>query len=306
MSIPISRFNLRQFRLIEAIVKTGQLSLAAEALSITQPAASRTLSEIENLIGEPLFERHPKGLTPTPFGELVIRRAAAVMSELEGTAHDLDAFRAGSAGSVRIGTVTGPAIAYVVPAIQQLKAEVPRAEIAVEVAPSVDLVDGLFSGEFDIILSRIPPRVDPRKLHIIRGRAEKILFVTNADHPLQSHRDIQLSDLTDHTWLIQRTGMPIRAAIEQTFIDHDQEVPGDIIETASLLYTMGYLRNSDAIAVLTSEVLDMLAGTLWIRPILTSVNIVVAPYHIITLGDRVLPPLCRRALDIICDKIAVT
>ena len=56
-----SRLTLKHLRLIAAVAEHRQLSLAAHALTLTQPAASRLLAEIEVLVGAPLFERHPRG-----------------------------------------------------------------------------------------------------------------------------------------------------------------------------------------------------------------------------------------------------
>ena len=76
------RLQLRDFRLIQAIAETGQLALAAERLSITQPAASRMLAGMESLIGVSLFTRHPKGMTPTPIGETLARNANGLLRSL--------------------------------------------------------------------------------------------------------------------------------------------------------------------------------------------------------------------------------
>ena len=101
MADPLTHLQLRHYRLVRAIADHGQLSQAAGRLALSQPAASRLLSEIERSLGAPLFERHPKGMRPTPTGEVMARRAAAILAEIDGTARELSAFRAGSAGSVR-------------------------------------------------------------------------------------------------------------------------------------------------------------------------------------------------------------
>ena len=80
-----NRLQLKDFRLIQAIADTGQLALAAERLSMTQPAASRILAGVERMIGVPLFERHPKGMTPTPIGEILARNAGSLLRGLEQT-----------------------------------------------------------------------------------------------------------------------------------------------------------------------------------------------------------------------------
>ncbi len=301
----LSRLNLRHIRLIDAIARTGQISLAAERLAITQPAASRTLAEIENLVGSSLFDRRPKGMVTTPLGTVMAHRASTIMSELEVTVSEIDAFQTGLAGSVRIGAVTGPAISIVVPAAQRLKQEATFCEVSVDVAPSVQLVEGLLAGEYDIVLSRVPPGVDRRLLDVRRGRVEEVCFVTRTGHSLQAGPYTSFDQLVGMTWVIQRTGMPIRDAVEQAFMNRNLPVPRDTIVTASLVFTMGYLRNSDAIAAMSSEVFGLLAESDKFRAVAMKESIILSPYHVITRRNQRMTPVCRRMLKIVTSEIAI-
>ena len=76
------RLTLKHLRLIAAIAEHQQLSLAAQALALTQPSASRSLGEIERLCGDAIFERRVRGMTLTPLGELMARRARNVLEEI--------------------------------------------------------------------------------------------------------------------------------------------------------------------------------------------------------------------------------
>ena len=110
MQRAFERLQLRHFRLIHAIAELGQLSHAADRLAITQPAASRVLAEIERLVGQRVFERHPKGMKPTAIGEVMARHAGVLLSGLEQAAGEMEAFRRGRSGTVRVGAVTGAAV----------------------------------------------------------------------------------------------------------------------------------------------------------------------------------------------------
>ncbi len=77
-----TRLLPKHFSLIRAVEETRQLSLAANVLAISQPAASRMLSEIERLIEAPVFVRTPKGMEPTPVGSALARRAKNLLEEI--------------------------------------------------------------------------------------------------------------------------------------------------------------------------------------------------------------------------------
>lgn len=306
METLIARLRLRHIRLIHMIAECGQISIAADRLLLTQPAASRTLAEIERLVGEALFERHAKGMVPTPLGEVMVRHAGTLMGDLEATAADIDAFRHGRAGVVRVGAVTGPAVSFVVPAVQRLKQDARLADISVDVAPSVELMAGLLRGDYDLVLCRVPRDVDPRQLDIMRGRVEEIRFLTRAGHPLLRRRGLTLEHLAEVSWVIQGTGMPIREAVEQAFINRDLPVPRDTINSASLLVALSYLQNTDAVAAISKEVVELLAasGTGGWGTLDMSETLILSPYHLIRIKGRPMTPACARLLDLLVAEMA--
>jgi DNA-binding transcriptional LysR family regulator len=307
MKLNVHNLNLRHLRLVHAIADAGQLSIAANQLALTQPAASRTLAEIERLVGEPLFHRNPKGMLPTEIGHVLCRHADTIVGQLGSTVADLNAYQAGLSGTVRIGAVTGPAVAYVVPTVQALKREAPLADVSIDVAPSIELVEGLLRDTYDIVLARVPTHVDARLLEIRRGRVEEVRVLARKEHPLEDVADLGFRDLVDQTWIIQQAGMPIRDAIIQAFINRNLPVPQDVIDTASLVFTIGYLLKSDALAAVTAEVAELLLST---RPeglieIQLSEELILSPYHLIRCKGRANSPVCERLHRLLSEKLAI-
>ena len=68
-----SRLKTRQLLLVVALADEGSIHRAAAALNMTQPAASKLLRELEESIGAVLFERLPRGMRPTLYGDALIR-----------------------------------------------------------------------------------------------------------------------------------------------------------------------------------------------------------------------------------------
>lgn len=307
MKLNVHNLNLRHLRLVHAIADAGQLSIAARHLALTQPAASRTLAEIEQLVGEPLFIRNPKGMMPTEIGRVLCRHAGAIVGQLGSTVADMKAHQAGLSGTVRIGAVTGPAVGYVVPTVQALKREAPLADVSIDVAPSIELVEGLLRDTYDIVLARVPNHVDPRQLEIRRGRVEEVRVLARKKHPLTAAGDLSFRDLVDQTWIIQQAGMPIRDAINQAFINRNLLVPQDVIDTASLVFTIGYLLKSDALAAVTAEVANLLLST---RPeglieIQLSEALILSPYHLIRRKGHANSPVCDRLHRLLSEELAI-
>ena len=99
------KLRMQQLRLIEGVALAGSLSGAARQLGLTQPALTKGLHEIEEIVGVDLFERHPRGVKPTAAGEVVIRFAARVLSEVHRLDDDLDNLGRPGRGLVVLGAL---------------------------------------------------------------------------------------------------------------------------------------------------------------------------------------------------------
>jgi len=302
-----ARLQLKEFRLIHAIEQTGQLTLAAEQLAITQPAASRMLAQIERTIGSNIFMRHPKGMTPTAVGAVLARNAATLIRSIERTADEVEATGAGRAGTVRVGAVTGGAVAFVVPAIQQLKRDADGADIHVDVATSDALMEGMLRGDYDFVLSRVPPGIDARQFNIRRGRVEIIRFLVRAGHPLESASALSLAELAGYQWIIQAPRSPMRQAVEDAFIHCGVPLPSEIVNTTSLLVMLSYLSASDAVAPISGEVADLFGPTSIggnVRVLDINEPIIVHAYHMVTLKNQVLNPIAVKLRNLVLEQLS--
>ncbi|SON58166.1 Galactose-binding protein regulator [Hartmannibacter diazotrophicus] len=298
------KFN--HFRLISAISAHGQLSPAAETLGMTQPAASRMLSEIERIVGVPLFERHAKGMIPTELGGLLAERARNLLRDLRETAQEVDDFKAGIAGRVRVGAVTGGAVGYLVPAIHRLKRYAPNVDIYVDVAPSEALIRALLADGLDFVLGRIPPQFDARDFRVALARSEKVDLMVRRDHPMANATNISIRDLQSYEWVMQATGAPLRQAVERLFLDNNAEIPDRIVNTTSLVVMIAMLASSDAISPVAREVSQLLCGlqtNLGLTTLSIAHDIVISPYYMLSMRYRQLSPLALRLHDFVRDEL---
>jgi DNA-binding transcriptional LysR family regulator len=299
------RLTLKHLRLIAAIAEHQQLSLAAQTLSLTQPAASRSLAEIERLCGAAIFERHVRGMTLTPLGEVLARRARNALEEIGEAAVEVARYNAGRGGTVRIGAVTGGAIGTIVPVVQALKRIAPDAEVHVEVGMSRELIRDLLALRLDFVLARIPPEVDAKDFDVVRASEEVIALIVGAGHPGLRQKRVSLVDLLDHDWVMQSTGAPIRMAVEEAVLAHAGRLPSRVTNTSSLLVTIAMLAASTALAPVSREVAELLGGVSQggIAALPLRERIVVAPYALLSLRNRRLSPVAQRCREMVAEAL---
>ena len=312
-----NRLNLKHLRLISAIAQYGQLSVAADSLHMTQPAASRLLAEIEQNVSAKLFERYAQGMRSTLIGQALVKRANHILIEMHSLTQEVEALKGGDLGVTRVAAVTGAAVGYMVPAIHKLKQQSPQADIHINVAPSAQLVQELLLGAYDFILARIPEGFDSRDFAISPARVETVQLMVRKDHPLVQPLDgnrlaaeiINLADLQDYPWVMQAHGAPVRDAVENAFIEARADIPKNITNTSSLLVMMALLASSDSISAVATEVADLLIE----QPIGASLArltiaqpITVTPYYLITNKGHQLSPLAERLQELVMAELMVS
>lgn len=244
--------------LLLRIAETGQLQRAAQMVGMSQPAASRILTEIETRAGGALFDRHPKGMAMTTLGTLCVRHGKVILEEYQALDREATRVAAGEIGHVRVGAVTGPAVGVLVPALRQIRVASPDLDLTIEVGPSTELVRGVVEGRFDFVISRLPAEHDSRDFRLYPARSEEVSLLVNPDHPLAGVPNLSLGQLSGFEWVVQDLGSPIRSAVETAFHLRGEAPPKRITNSSSLLVVLSLLEDPRLIAPQAREVGMML------------------------------------------------
>lgn len=299
--------KLNQLRFVDALKRRGKLGLAAEDMNISQPAASRTLSEIEALVGQPICVRHAHGLTFNEFGDVLAARARRIASEVEKLGRDIAEVADGKRGRVRIGAVTAPAIAYALPASLALRAIAPHMQLQIDVEPSVTLMQRMRAGDYDFVLGRLSAADDPAQYDVRRIGEEVLDLLVRKGHPLAGRGNLTFHDLGEYAWMSQPAGSPIWSAVSEAFSAEGAPFPERITFSASVLLTLATVSRTDSIAPFAREVAALLMGegvNANLVALHTRNRAVVPAFNIISAKDTLLSPLAKRFLDLIEAEIA--
>lgn len=149
-----ARLKHRHLLVLAALGETSNINHAAEGLGISQPAVSKLLKELEEGVGVALFVRHARGVTPTVYGETLIRYSLDMLTTMDNAFDEVNAIRQGLSGHVRLGTVLTPCADLIPEAINRIRATHPNLEITIRTASSDDLLSSLRDGTLDIIIAR--------------------------------------------------------------------------------------------------------------------------------------------------------
>ena len=249
-----SNLKLRHLQLLVALDQFRHVGRVAEFLSVTQPAVSKTLAEIERMFGLTLFTRSTRGTEPTPYGATVVRFARSVLADYERTRDEISAVASGAAGRTSVGAMVVALPVLLARAIALLKAQSAKTAVLVEEGDLTRLLPRLRLGELDLFVGRLEPGYAAPDLETERLYDEPMAIVARPDHPLAGKLKPTWADLAAAPWVIPPPWASSRVKLDQMFYKHGLHPPDDVVETASFLATMTFIRARPAIGFLARGV----------------------------------------------------
>ncbi|CAG9270441.1 MULTISPECIES: LysR family transcriptional regulator [Paraburkholderia] len=285
-----TRLKTRQLLLLVALDEEGNIHRAADALSMSQPAASKLLRELEEMLDAPLFERMPRGMRPTLYGEVMIRHARAVVGSLDQAREEVLALKSGQLGRVAVGTITSPAVSLLPAAIAQVKQHHPGLSVSVEIDSSNVLLESLAQDKLDLVIGRLSVEHDKLHLRYEPLAEEQALAVARSGHPLLAAQSLTLADVVDASWVVPPAQSVLRHRFELMFQRQSLAPPSNVVESAELLFVTSLLSQSAMLAVLAAEVAHYYAahGLLSILPL--DMPLRMDDFGIITRTGQLLSP----------------
>jgi DNA-binding transcriptional LysR family regulator len=248
------RLRTRQLALATLLDTERNLGRAASALSISQPAASKLLQQMEDTLGVRLFERLSRGMMPTPSGEVLVRYARSVLTDFAATRDEMAAIGSGLRGTLRLGCVAGAVPGLLADVLREYKERHPRVALSITVSTSDRVIEQLADGEFDLVLGRLPNQGLSDDYRIVPLLDEQQVVVVRANHPLTLRSRITLDDLIGFALILQPAGSPQRTLFDSLLRDAGITRSLNITETASTIVTTSLLEASDMVAIMPSSV----------------------------------------------------
>lgn len=245
------RLKLRHLLLVDALTSQGSVVAAAAALHVTQPVATRSLHDIESILGVSLYDRGPRGITPTIFGEAFTAHARAVIAQLTQAGRHVVELADADRGTVVVGTHLAGSNVLLPGAIARLKNERPLLTVVVREGTPEMLLTELQSGRIDLIVGRLTSPTDDMAVRRTLY-AESVELVTRRGHPLADRSGVQLSDLTQYPWILPGVETALRRELEEFFARNSLALPENRVEATSFLTVRQLLLETDMVAVLPS------------------------------------------------------
>ncbi|KAI3599250.1 Transcriptional regulator, LysR family [Cupriavidus necator H850] len=281
-----SNIKLRHLQLLVALDEFRHLGRTAEFLSVSQPAVSKVLTEVERMLGLSLFTRSTRGTEPTPAGESLVRFARSVLAQYEQTRDEIAAVQSGASGRIRVGSMGAALPVLLAQSVGMLKDRHARATVLVEEGDLTHLLPKLRLRELDLIVGRLEPGYAAPDLLTEALYEEPMVVVVRRGHKLARKARPSWADLAAMPCVLPPPWASLRVKIEQAFYRYGLHPPQDVIETSSYLAQATFVGQRGAAGFMAESVALSLQEEGQLHVLKMAVPVDLPPVGIITLRER--------------------
>ncbi|WP_286239536.1 LysR family transcriptional regulator [Neptuniibacter halophilus] len=207
-----SRLTFRQLQVFKAVYELKSYSKAGELLGLTQPAVSSQVRQLEQALGQTLFEYVGRRLFSTAAAERLVRSIRVIFTELLNLQSDLAALEGKIAGELRLVAVN--TAQYMVPYLLRSFLDThPQISISVKVVNRATALKRLEDNSDDLVIMGMVPTDKP--FETLPFLDNELVPVVPADHPLLAEENVAPQTFLDSGLLVRESGSGGRLALEQ-------------------------------------------------------------------------------------------
>jgi DNA-binding transcriptional LysR family regulator len=292
------RLRVRDLYILSIVIKSGSMAKAAKLLSMSQPAVSEAIANLEHILGVRLLDRAPHGVTPTPYSDALLKRSITIFDEMMESVRDIEFLADPAMGRVTVGAPESVATTLLPLVAQRFGEMYPRVLLQVEDVPSPAISSpGLRERRVDLLFARWPT---PDTTHAAMGdlNIEQLfddpVVVAAGTHTRWAHRHVvPVEELVEEWWVMSRPGTWNYEWVARAFKERGLGQPKLRIATHNAHLNAHFLKNGP---FLTSYPRSwaVLCG---FKIVPVEIPLQPMPLSIITLKNRTLSPAVARFID---------
>ncbi|MCR6631526.1 MAG: LysR family transcriptional regulator [Magnetospirillum sp.] len=204
--------DLRTLKAFVEVVRQGGFSQAAKAVFATQPTVSKAVKQLEDELGAPLLDRLGHRVQLTAMGEVVYRRAVAMLSDREHLLAELDELRGLKRGRLRLGLPPLGSSILFAPLVAQFRSRYPGIDIELLEHGSMRLEQAVLAGEVELAVSLLPI-AEVFQWQPVRD--EPMVALLPPGHRLDGRTAVRLAELAASPFILFEAGFALNHLIEE-------------------------------------------------------------------------------------------
>lgn len=269
------------------------MAKAAAQLSLTQPAISKSVDEIEHVLGVRLFDRTAKGVEPTIYGRAMLKWAAAIFDDVHQGVQEIEFLADPTAGELRVGA-TAPMFSGFLPAVlQRLHHRHPKIKFQVMEVSTPNQYRDLQERHIDAIVSRASSQQPPDGIQTEVLFNEPLSVVCSMRNRWGRKSKVSLSELAREPWVLPPRDTIIGVFVADLFSSKGLDYPHTAVACHSIDMQATLVAGGPFLAMLPRSVLHFAEKRLSVRTLRVNLPGQPPPVAIMTLRNRTISPVTK-------------
>jgi len=287
--------TFRHLQQIKSLARLGSFAKTAQALNISQPALSRSISLLESRLGVQLFDRSNREVVPTLFGEHLLQRGQPVLQEMLMMERDLHLLQGMESGELVIGSGPLPAEISLGKAVARFNRNYPKVNVRIILDRTPNLLSRLRNRELDIFVADTRIIKDMSDLEITLLPQQQGHFCCRYGHPLTKKKQIKVKDIFSYPLAVMWFPRVLLSTLARTAglqLNDVTDLPCAVLQCDYLKVLFDIISDSDATGLITRSLLNpTLQQQLVLLPL--SVPELNTHYGLVTLARYSQPPVVQ-------------
>ncbi len=251
-----ARLRFRHLQFLDILGSTRNLRLTAEQMHVTQPAATKILQDIEEILEARLFERLSRGMRPNELGLFTLRYASAALDGQRKFVDEFNALKQGGHGHLTIGAITGSAAHLLVASVVEIQRLRPLLVLKILEHSSDQLILWLAERKIDLMIGRFTDEAQRSQFQFEHLSAEPLCVVGGLHHPLRGATELALTELAHWPWILYPVSTALRKVSDDLFGRAGLALSAGVVETPSFLFALELMNTTNMLSLQPASLVE--------------------------------------------------
>jgi len=291
------RMKLHDIHVLLTVARCGSMGKAAAELSVSQPAISKTIADMEHALGVRLLDRYPRGVEPTIYAQALLDRGVIAFDELKQAARHIEFLADPTTGELRIGSTIAIATGFLPAVIERLTRRYPRLVFHLAAGETSMTYRNLQERKVDLLVApmftpMIEESMDAEVLY-----DEPLVVVAGASSSWARRRKVQLAELVDAEWVLPPLDSLYGLVAAEAFRAAGLDVPRATVFSTTTPVRSALLASGRFLSIVQGSIVRFGSGSTILKVLPIDLPTTRRPIGIITLKNRTLSPVAQLFID---------
>ncbi|WP_158735915.1 LysR family transcriptional regulator [Alteribacillus sp. YIM 98480] len=218
--------DIQQLKTFQTVAKHENFSMAAEELSLSQPAVSRQIDRLEQYLNVNLFYKVGRNMKLTAVGKEIKVKADQILALVDRTTSLVQSINELETGSLRLGASTTVGNYSMAPMVMKFMEKYPRIDVTLDIKSTAEMQKNLRNEMLDIAI--IPEIPQSREFQSEVFIEDEIVFAASPQHPVAKKEHLTFEDLAEERWILRGPKSNTRKTMENYLFSKGFQIPKGI------------------------------------------------------------------------------